>query len=647
MDHQMDLKGFPFPLLPAAARGALEEAARVARRRVLLMTTTANSGHPAGSLSSLEMDLIAYATANLRPENLGRPDRDRVIVSHGHTSPGVYAALAAFGFLNPEELTADFRRAGSGFPGHVERIVPGVDWGTGNLGQGLAAAVGFALADRAKGVDNRTFVLMGDGEQVKGQVAEARRIARKEKLSRITALVDLNRIQISGRTDDVMPADLRALWEADGWRVLSCDGHDFEALYGTLLDAALDDMPSVILCRTLMGRGISFMEDTPDYHGKVVSGKLFAKAAKELRLDPEELSRAKARRALPPGAFCDISLTPPNLDPGTPVLYPADAKSDNRSAFGRALREVADLNDVPERTPLLVFDCDLASSVKTDGFATAHPGRFIETGIQEHATAAVAGAAAAAGVVALWADFGVFGLDEAYNQQRLNDINRGPLKLILTHCGLDVGEDGMTHQCIDYVGLLRNLFGFRLVVPADPNQTDRALRWALLRPEPVCIALGRSRAPVVTREDGSPLFDGEFRYGALDRIREGSDAAILAMGRGVPIALEARELLASEEGISVSVLGCACPLAIDPEELFSLIGDRPLVTVEDHHVETGLFASAALAAAKAGRGIRARAVGVSRYGESGDAEEIMERMDLSAVGAVEAVISLLRGASGC
>jgi len=642
MEARIDLRGFPFPELSEESRAALEEAARIARRRILLMTTAAGSGHPAGSLSSLEMDLATYAVANLRPDNWEDASRDRVVVSHGHTSPGVYASLAAFGFLDPEDLTANFRAAGGGFPGHVERGVPGVDWGTGNLGQGLAAGVGLALADRARGIENRTFVLMSDGEQVKGQVAEARRIARKERLSRLTVLIDVNRIQISGRTDEVMPADLRALWEADGWRVLAREGHDFRALYAALLDAALDDMPTAILCRTLMGRGVSFMEDRPDYHGKAAAGEDFERARKELGIGPEELEAARVRRALPRRPLRSVPVPAPVLDPGTPVVYGPEARTDNRSAFGRALAEVGERNAGPDRSPILVFDCDLAESVKTGAFGRARPEAFIETGVQEHATATVAGAAAVAGAVAVWADFGAFGLDEVYNQQRLNDFNGAPIKLILTHCGLDVGEDGPTHQCIDYVGLLRNLFGFRLVVPADPNQTDRALRWALLEPAPVCIALGRSRAPVLSGEDGTPLLTGEFRYGALDRIREGRDLLLLGMGRGGATALAARERLAAE-GIDAAVAGCPCPLAIDPEELFRLLGDRPLVTVEDHHVGTGLFASVALAAAGAGRGLRARAVGVRRFGDSGEAEEVMARMGLSAEGVASAARELLGG----
>ena len=159
-----------------------------------------------------------------------------------------------------------------------------------------------------------------------------------------------------------------------------------------------------------------------------------------------------------PSCFAGRKVEPlaPALDFGEPFTY-GETKADNRGAFGKALADVGRLNCGEEgKTPLLVFDCDLASSVMTEAFRKACPSGFVQCGIQEHATATASGAAAAAGVVSVWADFGVFGMDEVYNQQRLNDINHAGNKTVLTHVGLDVGEDGKTHQCIDYVGLLRN-----------------------------------------------------------------------------------------------------------------------------------------------------------------------------------------------
>ncbi len=643
MNIAEEIRSFRAAAISAEGAAKLAEAARRARMWAVVATSAANSGHPAGALSSIDIYMTLLGAANVSPDFADSPDRDRVVISHGHTSAGFYAALAEYGFFDAKEMAANFRRTGSPYQGHVERAVPGVDWGTGNLGQGLAAGVGFALAARARGSKARTWVVMGDGEQVKGQVAEARRIAVKEKLSSLTAVVDWNDIQICGRIDDVMPADIPALWAADGWKVIVCAGHDYSELYRAMKEAAEYDGPAVVLCRTTMGKGVSFMEDRPDYHGKAASGEKLEAALKELGGSMELFKSVLEARKGPLPVCRAPKRFEPRLDTGTPRTYTKEDKKDNRGAFGAALAEAGALNrGKPGATPVIVFDCDLAGSVKLDGFAKACPENFIEAGIQEHATATAAGAASTAGVVAVWADFGVFACDEVYNQQRLNDINRAGIKTALTHVGLDVGEDGMTHQCIDYVGLFRNTFGWNVVVPADPNQTDRATRWMLSQPGGICLAMGRSALPVVLKKDGSPFYGGgyEFRDGAIDVLREGKDIAVLTMGHLAGRAVEAADALAGE-GVGVEVLHCATPLTMDAEELLALVGDLPLVTAEDHHVETGIGAIAALAFARAGKAVKIRNLGVTRYGASGPNSELLASAGLSAEGIAFAAKELL------
>ena len=625
------LKNFPFDKIPDSAVLSLEEAAARCRAEAVTMVALANSGHPAGSLSSMELYLAVYGVADLTPENCEVYDRDYVAISHGHTSPAAYSALAAWGFFDPMDAVAHFRQCGSPFQGHVERAVPGIDWGSGNLGQGLSAGVGFALAQRARGNGKRAYVLMGDGGQTKGQSAEARRIAAKEGLSNITALIDWNNIQISGTLDRVMPADIKALWSADGWNVLECDGHSFSELYSALKNAASSAQPTVILCRTVMGKGVSFMENTPEYHGKAATGEQYAQAMKELGGSTAMLEEARTGRAesLPSGRA--IPNIVHRMETGEPRTYMPDAKAtDNRSAFGTALADVGALNYKKEgSSPLLVFDCDLASSVKTAGFATACPDWFIQTGIQEHATATAAGAASIAGAMALWAGFGVFGLSETYNQQRLNDINSANLKTVLTHVGLDVGEDGVTHQAIDYVGLLRNTFGYRLVVPCDPNHTDRATRWALKEPGCVCLAMGRSKLNVVADGQGNPIFAGDysFSYGRADLVRQGADGAIFALGAMTARALKAADLLL-EKDLHVSVYAVSCPLQTDDDALRAAAATGRILTCEDHNVNTGM--GSIIAARMMEMGLRSSfsSVGVHRYGDSGPSEDVISSMGL-------------------
>lgn len=638
------LRGAAAEAITAEQSAALSEIVRGCSLDAVMATSLASSGHPAGALSSMDIFNMILAVANITPDNCDDDDRDRMVVSHGHTSAGVYASLAAWGFFDRSDAVASFRRAGSPYQGHVERGIRGVDWGTGNLGQGLAAGVGFALAALARGSESRVYVVMGDGEQPKGQLAEARRIAAKESLANITALIDANGIQICGRTDEIMPTDIARLWAADGWDVLECDGHDHAELYSAIKRANASPLPTVIICRTLMGRGVSFMEGTPEYHGKAASGDLLKRAIEELGGTLEELERLKAHRAdaLPKGR--EIRAEAISLDLGAPKTYEKDAKKDARGAFGAALADVAKLNEgKPSRTPILAFDCDLAGSVKLDAIKKECPRSFIETGIQEHATATIAGAASAAGVVSVWADFGVFGIDEVYNQQRLNDINRASLNTVLTHVGLDVGEDGMTHQCIDYIGLFRNLFGYKLIIPADANQTDRATRWMLADPSPVCLAFGRSVIPIITDEEGRPLFGGSyvFKYGAIDTLRSGEGGAVLiASGRMADAAIKAHDILKAR-GVGSTALHISCPLAIDIERIIKISSGRPIVTIEDHHADTGMGSIIAMELARAGAGIRITDLGVTRYGDSGSAAEVTAAMGLTPEALADAAEKLI------
>ncbi len=633
-------RGFAAPELDPVSVADLAERARRLRGAILTMTTLAASGHPGGSMSSLELYLTLAHFAAVDPQRPRAADRDRIVVSHGHTSPGVYCALADAGFFSLDDAVAHFRQAGSVFEGHVERSVPGVEWGTGNLGQGLSAGVGFALASRITGTGYRTFVVMSDGEQHKGQVAEARRMAAKERLSDLTVLVDCNGIQISGRTAEVMPVNIADGFAADGWGVIEVDGHDVAAVYAAVARAVADTFrPVAIIAHTVIGKGISFMEGDPEFHGRGLTAEEYLRACAELGVEPA-LEAARERRA-------GVTLTPalhhvrePRvLDTGAPRTYTREKHTDNRSAWGAALADLARANPA---LPTAVVDCDLAASVKTGEFAKVRPDAFVQAGVGEHNAAAVAGALSAAGVLTFFSDFGVFGIDEVYNQQRLNDINEAEVKLVVTHCGLDVGEDGKTHQCLDYVGAFRSMFGWQVIVPADPNQTDRAVREAARMPGCVAIAMGRSKLPVILDEAGAPLFgDGYvFEYGASTWARTGSDAVIVTMGTVAGAAVDAADEL-RDEGISVGVCIVSSPLDLDAGAM-ERIADAPWVlVVEDHGWRTGLWASVAEWLVLHGRDAGAVPLGVDGYQSSGPASELLARAGLDRAGIAQRVRELL------
>lgn len=617
----------------------LENAAKHARINALTMVQVANSGHPGGAFSSMEMFLSVYGFANLTPANASDLNRDYVIVSHGHTSAGVYAALIEYGFLNEQDALPNFRRYGSIIQGHIVREIPGIDWDTGNLGQGLSAGVGYALAQRARNYNGKVFVLMGDGGQTKGQIAEARRVAVKENLNNVIALIDWNKIQLSGTVEEILHSNIKELWEADGWETVECDGHSFKELFAALKNAGKNGKPTVILCRTVMGKDGGVMEGVPTYHGKAPGKEIYDDVVKALGGNPDILDKAlEARKNTPaPKAYREIKPYKANIEIGTPIVYGEDKKSDNRGAFGKAIADVGKLNyKVNGKTPILVFDCDLSPSVMTGEFKKVCPDEFIQCGIQEHAVGAISGAAAAGGTVSVWAEFGVFGIDEAYNQQRLNDINKAGNKLVLTHVGLDVGEDGETHQCIDYVSQCRNMFGWKLLVPADPNQTDKATRYMLKEPGCICLAVGRSKVDSIP-EFANP--DYKFEYGKAVKLRDGNDGAIFALGYLTQIALKAADELA-KQGVKISVYCVSSPLVVDMDALKEACKTGYVLTAEDHHVETGMGSILGLAMARNNLNAKLKNLGVSEYGWSGKSDDLRKAAGLDSEGLVKSFIEL-------
>ena len=250
------------------------------------------SGHPGGSLSSMDiLTMLYFEKMNIDPANPKMADRDRFVLSKGHCTPALYPILALRGFFPVEDL-AMFRSIDGHMSGHAEmNHVKGVDMSTGSLGQGLSAAVGMALASKMDGKTNRVYALMGDGEIAEGQIWEAAMSAAKYNLDNLCGIVDVNGLQIDGATKDVMPSEpLDKKWEAFGWNVIKADGHDFESLDKAFDEAAAcKGKPSVILAKTVKGKGVSFMENNAGWHGKAPNAEQFEQAKAELEAVIKEM----------------------------------------------------------------------------------------------------------------------------------------------------------------------------------------------------------------------------------------------------------------------------------------------------------------------------------------------------------------------
>jgi transketolase len=263
----------------------LKEKAWVLRREIIKMLYHAKSGHAGGSLSAVEILLVLYySQMRIDPDHPDWEGRDRFIASKGHCAPAIYAILADKGFIATKELES-LRQLGGMLQGHPDmKKTPGIDMSTGSLGLGLSAGIGMGLASRLDNRDYFTFVLLGDGELNEGQIWEAAMAAAKFKLDNVIAILDNNGVQLDGKTDEIMPlGDICRKFEAFGWNAIAANGHDLRAMDDAIDKAkSVKGMPSIILARTVKGKGISFMEGKHEWHGMVIGDKEFEAAMSQL-----------------------------------------------------------------------------------------------------------------------------------------------------------------------------------------------------------------------------------------------------------------------------------------------------------------------------------------------------------------------------
>jgi len=617
----------------------LQQLRRQCEVDILTSVTLATCGHPGGSLSSLDALLMLYAMARIDLKTVHEQSRDRIIVSHGHISPAVYAVLCAFGFDDRHQFVAHFRQAGSRFGGHVETHVPGVEWNTGNLGQGLSAATASAWLLKSQQSSAKSFVLMGDGEQQKGQIAEARRFACKYGLGHLCVLIDANGLQIGGKTDDVMPTPIAQEYETAGFLVEVIDGHDWDALFVSLRRFYMQKdpkKPTALILKTVMGKGVAFMENKHHYHGSAPSLEqiqtLFSSWGESVDfkrlLDLRNKTNAHLEAA--PIIHDEPKV---QIKVAKPMCY--EQSIDNRSAYGNVLKSLAEDNNTQKNiTSPRVFavSCDLEGSVKMSDFRQVSPDCFIETGISEHHAAVFSGRLAKEGQVVFFSTFGAFAVAETYNQQRLSDYNQAPVKVVATHCGLDVGEDGPTHQSIDYISLMSNLFNFEIFVPADPNQTDRVIRYVAGSQKPAFVAMGRSKLPIIKNTQGQPFWGDEtpFVPGSYDQVRLGQDGSIIVMGTLTKEAVLAHDLIKQQHGLSFAVYVVASIKPFSLELVRQAAQTKRIITVEDHHRDTGLGSLVANALTEQALSARLVRLGVTHYAHSGASSQLYAQMGLDA-----------------
>jgi transketolase len=484
------------------------DAARLMRGYNLVALCAAGSGHAGSTLSVMDLAAALYlSVAEHDPRNPEWPDRDRILWSAGHKAPALYVALGMAGFC-PLDDVVTLRKLGSPFQGHPHWLrLPGVEISTGSLGQGLSIAVGMALAARINGRKNKILCLMGDGEQQEGQVWEAAMEAGHFHLDNIIAVIDCNRLQIDGLVKDVMQIEpLAAKYSAFGWDVLRIDGHNMSQVVDALEQArAATGRPIVILADTIKGKGVSFMEGQPGWHGKAPNRDELEKALNELGLAgriPVEDLLAKAKSWQTRATRTLESKMPRfsrdfwwNADPAAMQV----TMEPTRKGFGRALAECGS----DER--VVCLGLDISGSITIADFYAGKPERarrWISMGIAEQSATAAAAGLAREGKLPVLGSYATFSAARNLDQLRVS-VCYSNLNVLVAgaHAGVSVGPDGATHQALEDLFAMLGLPNMAVVVPCDAIETRKATHHLLLdHVGPKYIRFAREATPIVTDE---------------------------------------------------------------------------------------------------------------------------------------------------
>ena len=591
-------------------------------------TSEAGSGHPSSCCSAA--DLVAalfFGEMRFDPSDPQRDDNDRFVLSKGHAAPLLYAVWAEAGFVPRADLI-NLRTLDSDLEGHPTPRLPFVDVATGSLGQGICAAVGLALNARRLGSDARTYVLIGDGESAEGSVWEAAQAGEHLKLDNLCGITDVNGLGQSRPTQ--WGHDLGAFaqrWQAFGWHAIVVDGHDVGAVLDAFTEARrTKGRPTMILARTLKGKGIPLMEGKDGWHGKAIKKGPDLDRVIEI-LGTQLVEGAVTPLIPPPPAYVAARVTGGGALPDP--SYPLGATVATREAYGTAL---AALGSIDPR--VVALDADVGNSTFSQKFEQAHPDRFYETFIAEQVMVGAAVGLASRGAIPFPSTFACF-LSRASDFIRMAGIGDASanIKFAGSHAGVSIGEDGPSQMALDDIAMMRGVPHCVVLYPCDGVSAERVVAVAAAHQGMVYIRTSRPKTPVIYQPTESFTVGGSkvLRQHAADDV-----ATVVAAGVTVFEALEAHEQLQAD-GIDIRVIDAYSVQPVDARTLVAAgvqTGHR-IITVEDHYGVGGL--GDAVSAAVAEHGIVVTRLAVREVPRSGKPKELLELYGISASHIVAAV----------
>ena len=584
----------------------------------------AKSGHPTSGMSAA--DLMAVLVANHYGYDFDNPKQaanDRLVFSKGHASTLYYAILRAAGAITDEELLT-YRKFGSMLEGHPTPLIPWVDVATGSLGQGLPIGVGMALA--AKYLDrlpSRVWVLCGDSEMAEGSMWEAYEHASHYELDNLTAIIDVNRLGQRGETmigwnTGVYVERARAF----GWNAIEVDGHNVEEIDRAYKEAAeTAGRPTVIVARTIKGKGVKAVEDKEGWHGKALDDPDAAidelGGIRNIRVEVAKPNRAEPHR------FPDGPLELPRYELGQEVA--------TRKAYGEALAALGSA-----RGDVVALDGEVSNSTFADIFKEAHPDRFFEMYIAEQQLVAAAVGLHARGWNAFASTFAAF-FSRAYDFIRMAAISRVDLRLAGSHAGVSIGEDGPSQMALEDIASLRAIHSSVVLHPCDANQTAKLVAAMADTKGIVFMRTLRPNTPVIYGPDE------EFEVGGSRVIRSSDDDDVTIVGAGITLheALKAADALA-EDGITARVIDAYSIKPIDTDALQAAAeATGKIVTVEDHFPEGGLGDAVLAALAEGDEHPQVLKLAVREMPRSGKPEELLNAYGIDAEHIASAVRQLV------
>ena len=622
----------------------LEHKAYKMRLESLKMTTKAQSGHVTSALSCA--DLVAalfFYAMHFDPQIISNPENDRFILSKGHASPILYAVWKELGALTNDELMT-YRQLGSALEGHATARFKYNEAATGSLGIGLSIGAGMALAARLDEQHYYTYVLMGDSEITEGSVWEAAEIAAYYKLSHLVGIVDCNRLGQSTQTIHGYHAQRYAQkFEAFGWKAVVIDGHDMLQIAGALDKARQnEDRPFVIIAKTVKGYGVDRVENKENWHGKAFTQKelpeilsafeqRFASVAANGNSYQWQPTISQARLNVfqeKKVAHECKSLAPEEFEK---TYYKKDEKVATRKAYGQALTQAGGVCN-----NIISLDAEVKNSTFAQIFEDKYPDRFFQCFVAEQNMVGMGIGFEKRGKIPFISTFACF-FSRAHDQIRMAAIGKSSLRLVGSHSGISIGEDGPSQMGLEDIAMMRALPESIVLYPSDAVSTHALVN---------CMVEYNAGISYLrtTRGDTPILYgaDEKFIIGGCKVLRSGRADQALIIGAGITVhqALQAYEQLI-EQGIAVAIIDLYSikPLDVKTIEQIAIKAGNRIITVEDHYIQGGI--GEAITYALRNNQFHIQCLAVPALPMSGKSEELLAWAGIGADGIIRAVKEMI------